>query len=74
MAAMFRIAGLGKSFGPYRVLDGVTLDLFPGQVTVLMGANGAGKSTLVKIMSGVHAPNAGSMTLAGSAVCAIDPG
>lgn len=63
MAAMFRIAGLGKSFGPYRVLDGVTLDLFPGQVTVLMGANGAGKSTLVKIMSGVHAPNAGSMTL-----------
>ncbi len=63
MAAMFRIAGLGKSFGPYRVLDGVSLDLFAGQVTVLMGANGAGKSTLVKIMSGVHAPNAGSMTL-----------
>lgn len=65
MAAMFRIAGLEKSFGPNRVLHGVTLDLFPGQVTVLMGANGAGKSTLVKVMSGVHPPSAGTMTLAG---------
>ncbi|MFN3546637.1 MAG: sugar ABC transporter ATP-binding protein [Mesorhizobium sp.] len=65
MAAMFRIEGLGKSFGPYRVLDGVSLDLSPGQVTVLMGANGAGKSTLVKVMSGVHQPSAGTMTLAG---------
>lgn len=65
MAAMFRIEGLGKSFGPNRVLDGVSLDLFPGQVTVLMGANGAGKSTLVKVMSGVHRPSTGTMTLAG---------
>lgn len=66
MAAMFRIDGLEKSFGPYRVLDGISLDLLPGEVTVLMGANGAGKSTLVKVMSGVHAPGAGSMTLAGA--------
>jgi len=65
MAATFRIEGLGKSFGPNRVLDGVSLDLFPGQVTVLMGANGAGKSTLVKVMSGVHQPSTGTMTLAG---------
>ena len=73
MAAMFRIAGLGKSFGPYRVLDGVTLDLFAGQVTVLMGANGAGKSTLVKIMSGVHEPNSGSMTLLGQPFAPSSP-
>jgi simple sugar transport system ATP-binding protein len=73
MAAMFRIAGLGKSFGPYRVLDGVSLDLFPGQVTVLMGANGAGKSTLVKVMSGVHAPSSGTMELSGAAFAPSNP-
>jgi simple sugar transport system ATP-binding protein len=61
--AIFRIAGLGKSFGPNEVLRGVTLELRSGEVTVLMGANGAGKSTLVKIMSGVYRGDRGVMTL-----------
>ena len=42
------IRGLEKAFGPNKVLRKIDLDLFPGEVTVLMGANGAGKSTLVK--------------------------
>ena len=66
MEAMFRIAGLEKSFGPVRVLNDVHLDLAAGEVTVLMGANGAGKSTLVKIVSGVYPRGAGSMELAGA--------
>ncbi|MEO3388505.1 sugar ABC transporter ATP-binding protein [Mesorhizobium sp. CAU 1741] len=65
MEAMFRIAGLEKSFGPIRVLSDVDLDLPAGTVTVLMGANGAGKSTLVKIMSGVYARGGGTMELGG---------
>src|SRR5690606_19682747 len=63
--AVFRIAGLTKSFGPNRVLRGVDLDLRAGAATVLMGANGAGKSPLVKVISGVHGREGGTMTLAG---------
>jgi len=62
--AIFRIAGLGKSFGPNDVLRGVAMELRAGEVTVLMGANGAGKSTLVKIMSGIHQADRGVMMLA----------
>lgn len=63
-SAIFQIAGLGKSFGPNEVLRSISLELRAGEVTVLMGANGAGKSTLVKIMSGVHQADRGTMMLA----------
>jgi simple sugar transport system ATP-binding protein len=63
--AVFRIAGLSKSFGPIEVLGGVGLELHSGEVTVLMGANGAGKSTLVKAISGVYSLDGGTMTLDG---------
>lgn len=71
--AVFRIAGLKKSFGPNQVLGGVDLELRAGEVTVLMGANGAGKSTLVKVVSGVHAPDGGTMTLGGQAFAPRSP-
>jgi simple sugar transport system ATP-binding protein len=67
LEAVFRIAGLRKSFGAVQILKGVDLALIPGHVTVLMGANGAGKSTLVKIVSGVHEHDGGQMELAGRA-------
>ena len=65
--AVFHVEGLRKSFGQNEVLGGISLDLFAGEVTVLMGANGAGKSTLVKIVSGVYSRGSGSMQLAGKA-------
>ena len=58
-----KVTGLEKAFGPNRVLREIDLDLPGGQVTALMGANGAGKSTLVKVLCGVHAPDAGNITL-----------
>lgn len=73
MPAMFRIAGLEKSFGPIRVLNDINLELHAGEVTVLMGANGAGKSTLVKIVSGVYPRDGGSMELGGIAYAPASP-
>jgi simple sugar transport system ATP-binding protein len=61
-----KIRGITKAFGENQVLRQLSLDLEEGTVTVLMGANGAGKSTLVKILSGVHQRDAGTIELNGS--------
>jgi ABC-type sugar transport system ATPase subunit len=65
LALALGAAGVVKAFGPTRALRGCSLDLRPGEVHVLMGENGSGKSTLVKILSGVHRPDAGSITVSG---------
>ncbi len=58
-------AGLGKSYGPVRVLSDVDLDLRRGEVHALVGENGAGKSTLCRILAGLTPPDTGSLTLHG---------
>ncbi len=58
--------GLRKAYGPTVAVDGVDLDVAPGEVIGLVGANGAGKSTLMRILSGVTAPEEGSLVVAGS--------
>jgi rhamnose transport system ATP-binding protein len=60
--------GISKRFGATRALDGVSLDLHRGEVHALVGENGAGKSTLIKVMTGVHAPDAGEVLVDGEAV------
>jgi ribose transport system ATP-binding protein len=56
-----------KRYGSTVALDGVGLEVRPGEVHALVGENGAGKSTLMKILSGAEQPDAGSMSLDGSA-------
>ena len=60
---LLRLTGIRKTFGGVRALAGVDLELHRGSITALLGENGAGKSTLVKILTGVHQPDAGSVEL-----------
>jgi rhamnose transport system ATP-binding protein len=62
-----------KSFGSTRVLEGVSLPLFPGEVHSLMGENGAGKSTLVKIMAGLHLSDKGALRINGHEILFRSP-
>jgi ribose transport system ATP-binding protein len=60
------LAGLRKRFGATVALDGVDVDLAPGEVHALIGENGAGKSTLLNVIAGALQPDAGSMTVNGA--------
>lgn len=62
------LAGISKFFPGVRALHGVSLSLYPGQVTALIGENGAGKSTLVKILTGIYQPDEGTISLDGQPV------
>ncbi|MFC7596234.1 ATP-binding cassette domain-containing protein [Terrabacter sp. GCM10028922] len=60
--------GLVKTFGRVVGLDGVDLDLYPGEVLAVIGDNGAGKSTLIKCLTGALVPDSGEMRLDGQVV------
>ncbi|RYG44604.1 sugar ABC transporter ATP-binding protein, partial [bacterium] len=65
--------GIKKRFGATNALDGVDLAVSKGEVLALIGENGAGKSTLMKVLSGVHAPDEGVMTLDGQPYAPRNP-
>ena len=65
--------GIVKWFPGVRALDGVDLDVRPGEVHCLLGQNGAGKSTLIKVLAGAHQPDAGTITWLGDRVSLSDP-
>ena len=65
-AALLTMSDISKRFGATQALRSVSLDVPAGRVLALIGENGAGKSTLMKVLSGAHAPDSGSMTLIGT--------
>src|SRR3954449_5521046 len=61
-----RVHDLAKAFGPTQALRACSFELRAGEVHCIVGENGSGKSTLVKILSGIHRPDAGRLELPGA--------
>jgi D-xylose transport system ATP-binding protein len=65
-SALVEMRDIRVAFGGVHAVDGVTLDLFPGEVVGLVGGNGAGKSTLMRVLSGAHPPDSGQILVDGT--------
>jgi phospholipid/cholesterol/gamma-HCH transport system ATP-binding protein len=65
------LSDVWKSFGERRVLEGVSLELQPGEITVVIGGSGCGKSTLLRILLGLESYERGSVRLFGREVSAL---
>ena len=65
---IIRARNVTKLFGRIIALNDVSFDVYPGEVTCLLGDNGAGKSTLIKLFSGVHQPDKGEIIFEGEEV------
>ena len=70
---LLRLSGVRKTFFGVDALKGVDFDLVAGEVHALVGENGAGKSTLIKVITGAHEPDAGTLELRGEPVRTFDP-
>src|SRR5215470_5209137 len=69
---MLRIQSVTKRFGAITALDGVSLQIAPGEFFGLLGPNGAGKSTLMSLIAGLRAPDAGAISIDGRAYTTTD--
>jgi ribose transport system ATP-binding protein len=65
---ILEMRGISKRFPGVKALDGVDLQVYGGEIVALIGENGAGKSTLMKILGGVHQPDAGLIQIEGKPV------
>ena len=67
------VRDIRKAFAGVQALDGITLEIAPGEIHCLAGENGSGKSTLFKVISGVHAPDSGTIEMNGKQFSGLTP-
>jgi branched-chain amino acid transport system ATP-binding protein len=72
-ATVLSVRDLHMSFGGVKVLDGIDLDVKPGEIRGLIGPNGAGKTTLLNVICGIHRPQKGDVVLDGTSVVGRKP-
>jgi rhamnose transport system ATP-binding protein len=70
---VLRLTSIAKSFGGVHALKGVSFELMAGEVHALVGENGAGKSTLIKVITGAHLADAGTLEVNGQAIAHNSP-
>ncbi len=70
---LLKLTGISKSFAGVRALRGVSFDLLAGEVHALVGENGAGKSTLIKVITGAHAQDEGTIEVKGEPISGNNP-
>ncbi len=66
MTALLQVRDLAVSYGPVTAVDGVTLEIEPGELRVILGANGAGKTTIIKTIVGLLRPRRGTIRFDGT--------
>ena len=64
---------VGKRFGDFQALDDVSLEVADGSLTALLGPSGSGKSTLLRVIAGLEAPDAGTISIAGRDATRVPP-
>jgi len=68
-----RFEGVGKRFGPHAVLDGIDLEVEPGECLVLLGPSGCGKTTLLRLLAGLETADTGRLFIGEREVTHLPP-